>query len=65
MQRFAAEEQEGVVRIPPVVRPAMVRVEPPSILIAFDVEHVRMAIGIREMCGAPPGTPPLDASSRG
>ncbi len=65
MQRVAAEEQKGVVRIPLVVGPPIVRVEPPTVLVAFDVEDVQIAIRVREMCGAPPRTPPLDASSRG
>lgn len=48
IRRVSAGEHPAVVGIPLVVGVAVVRVEPPTIVIVFDVEHVEIAVGIRE-----------------
>ena len=48
MKRFAAESPP-VVSVPEVVSVTVVAVEPASVVIAFDVEHLEIAIGIRCM----------------
>ena len=45
-QRMAENEDEAVVRVPLVVRVAPIRVEPPSIIVVFDVEDVQVAVRI-------------------
>ena len=39
-------KREAIVRVPPVVRVSVVGVQPRAIGIAFDVEHVRIAVGV-------------------
>ena len=39
-------EHEAVLAIPPVVRPAIVRVQPPTIVVAIRTEEVRVAIRV-------------------
>lgn len=42
----AETEEERVLGIPPVVRLRPVVVEPEAVLVALDVEHVRVAVGV-------------------
>ncbi|MEK7149602.1 MAG: hypothetical protein AAB757_01340 [Patescibacteria group bacterium] len=45
MKRVARQsEHKAVVSVPPVVRVPVVAVEPRPIVIAFDVEHVEIAV---------------------
>jgi hypothetical protein len=45
MKRFARQgKDKAVVSVPPVVRVTVVAVEPRAIVIAFDVEHVEIAV---------------------
>ena len=46
--RVSAGEHPAVVGIPRVVGVAVVAVEPPAIVVVFDIEHVEIAVGIRE-----------------
>lgn len=46
MKRIATEEHPAVVTIPEVVRVAVVAVEPRVVRIAFDVEHVEVAVRV-------------------
>lgn len=39
-------EHKGVVRIPMIVRISPVVVQPETVLIVFDVEHLRIPVGI-------------------
>ena len=48
MKRVSAAEHPTVVGIPLVVGVAIVRVEPDAVLVAFDVKHIEVAIGISE-----------------
>ena len=46
-------EQQPIVEIPPIVGIGPVVVEPrPAIVIAFDVERARVAVGVRYVRGA-------------
>ena len=45
MKRVATDKHEAIVAIPEVVGPAVVAVEPRAIVIAFNVEQVK--IGVR------------------
>jgi len=47
MKPVATDEHPAVVAIPDVVGVVIVGVEPTGIIVVFDVEHVRVAIGIR------------------
>ena len=42
----AAQEDKRILGIPLVVRIAVRRVEPPTIVIVFDIEDVQVAIGV-------------------
>ncbi|MEK7139838.1 MAG: hypothetical protein AAB805_00775 [Patescibacteria group bacterium] len=47
MKKVAGNKHEPVVRIPPIVRlRPIVAVEPQSIVVAVQVEHVRVAIAV-------------------
>lgn len=48
IRRVSAGEHPAVVGIPHVVGVAVVAVEPPAIVVVFDIEHVLIAVGIRE-----------------
>lgn len=54
MKRVSAGEHPTVVGIPLVVGVAIVRVEPLTVLVAFHVEHVEVAIGISERASRHP-----------
>ena len=43
---FAETEQKLVLGIPPIVRIRPIVVQPQTVLIAFQLEHVRIAIGV-------------------
>jgi arsenate reductase-like glutaredoxin family protein len=51
-------EHELVVRIPRVVGFRPIVVEPQAVLVAFQVEHVRVAIGVG-LCDAPSMPPSI------
>ena len=44
MKRIAKRKHPNVIGVPEIVRVAIVAVEPGVILVAFDVEHVEIAI---------------------
>ena len=47
MKRVAENKHQLVLEIPAIVGIVPIRVEPPpAVVIAFDVEHVRVAVGI-------------------
>ena len=46
IKRFAPTEDKAIVSIPPVVGTRIVRVEPQVVVIAVQVEHIRVAIGV-------------------
>ena len=46
MKTVATQEHPAVVAIPVVVRVVPIRVEPTVVVVVFDVEHVRVAVGI-------------------
>lgn len=48
MKRVAGDERERIVGIPLVVRPAVVRVEPRTVVVPFNVEHLQIAVAIRQ-----------------
>lgn len=45
-KRVAGDEQQLIVRIELIVRVAIVVVEPPAIVVAFNVEHTKIAIRV-------------------
>ncbi len=47
MKRVAAEKHPTVVGVPDIVGVAVVGVEPTTIVIVFDIEHVEIVVGIR------------------
>ncbi|MGA2666841.1 MAG: hypothetical protein ABSE91_01965 [Patescibacteria group bacterium] len=51
MKKVAAE-RPPVVAIPDVVGVTIVAVEPTSVLVAFDVEHLEVAVGVRQVQNA-------------
>jgi hypothetical protein len=51
-KRVSGTEHEVVVRIPPVVRLRVVRVEPRAIVIPIEVEHVRVTVAVSYVCSA-------------
>ena len=59
IKRVSAGEYPAVAGIPQVVGVAVVRVEPLAIVVAFHVEHVEVAIGIRERARCHPCHCPL------
>ncbi len=52
MKRFATEENEAIVAIPPVVETTIVVVQPQLVIVAIDVEQVRVAIRVGNMQSA-------------
>ena len=50
MKPVATGEHPAVVAIPDVVGVVPIGVEPTVIVVVFDVEHVRIAVGIRDLC---------------
>ncbi len=48
MKKIAAE-RPAVVAVPEVVRVAVVAVEPATVVIAFNIEHLEVAVGIRQV----------------
>jgi hypothetical protein len=51
MNRVAETEHDAIVEIPLVVRIGIVAVEPPiAVIIALDVEDVRIAVRIGSVC---------------
>jgi len=61
MKRIAAPKRNAVVAIPLIRRVRLVLVQPQTFLVAFNVEHVRIAIRVRAMCGVPSAPPPLES----
>lgn len=59
IRRVSAGEHPAVVGIPHVVGVAVVAVEPPAIVVVFDVEHVLIAVGIHERARCHPCHCPL------
>jgi len=47
MKRVAAEKHPTVVGVSNIVGVAVVGVEPTTIVIVFDIEHVEIVVGIR------------------
>ncbi len=56
IKRVATDEHPAIVRIPDVVRMTIVVVQPPVIVIVFDVEHVQIAVrvGLHGTSSVPP-----------
>lgn len=52
MKRFATEENEATVAIPPVVETTIIVVQPQLVIVAIDVEQVRVAIRVGNMQSA-------------
>ncbi len=47
MKRVAKPKHEAIVEIPLIVRVHPIRIEPPlAVIVALDIEHVRVAIGV-------------------
>jgi len=46
MKIVATQEHPAVVAIPVVVGVVPIRIEPTVVVVVFDVEHVRIAVGI-------------------
>lgn len=59
MKRVATEDPD-VVGIPLIVGVGIVGVEPHPVGVVFEVEHVRVAIGVGLLCIAPPVPPRLE-----
>ncbi len=49
MKKVASDEHETVVSVPEVVRMAVVAIEPLPIIIVFDVDHVEVAVRVRDV----------------
>ena len=48
MRRFAETKNDAIVEIPTIVSVRPVAIEPqPTVVVAFNIEHVRIAIGVR------------------
>lgn len=61
MKRVAKTEDDPIVEVPPIVRVSIVAVEPTlTVVVALDVEHVRVAIGVGLSCIASSMTPRLE-----
>jgi len=63
MKRFATEEHETIVAVPPIVRLVPVRIKLALAVVRVHVEHVRVAI--RVVLYAMPSVPPPLDNSRG
>lgn len=59
MKRVATEDPE-IVGIPLIVGVGIVGVEPHAIRVVFEVEHVRIAIGVGLLCIASPAPPRIE-----
>ena len=53
------EEDEAIIRVPRVVGPAIVRVQPELIVVRIHIEDVRTAVAVA-MYSAPSVPPPLE-----
>ena len=63
MKRFATDEHPAVVVVPGVARVGVIAVQPAvAIVVAFDVEHVRVAVAVRDTYETPPVPLPLEYS---
>ena len=51
-KKVSGTKHEVVVRIPPIARLRIVRVEPQPIVILIEVEHVRVAVAVGYVCSA-------------
>lgn len=60
MKRFARQEDEVIVSIPPVVRVVPIRVEIPLAIIVVHIEQVHIAVGI--LYRIPSVAPPFEYS---
>ena len=58
-----SEEGRRALGIPLIVRLVMIRVEPPATVVAVDVEHVRIAVGLYEMSSGAPSIECLRTAS--
>lgn len=65
MKRVAQGEGELVIGIPLVVGVAVVRVEPRTVGVPFQVEEVRVAVAVRQLSRDAPSVPPPLEFSRG
>ena len=63
MKRFATEEHEAIVAIPPVVRLVPIRIKLPLAVVGIHVEQMRVAV--RVVLYAMPSVPPPLDNSRG
>lgn len=62
MKRVAPHEHPAVVSIPEVVRVAVVAVEPATIVVVFDVEHVEVIVRVADYACYAARVPPLEYS---
>lgn len=46
MKTVAGHEDKLIVSIPPIVRIGIVRIEPRTVLVAFKIEHIRVAVRV-------------------
>jgi len=48
IKRISAGEHPAILGVPEVRGVAIVRVEPPIVVVVFHIEHVQVAVGVRE-----------------
>ncbi len=62
MKRVAPHEHPAVVSVPEVVRVAVVAVEPATIVVVFDVEHVEVVVRVADYVRYASCVPPFEYS---
>jgi hypothetical protein len=57
IRKIAETKHKLVIKIPVIVRVNIIAVEPPVITVAIELENVRIAIGVGNLCVHPSITP--------